>query len=105
MEEKARIATHSTSSQAGAFARRVKAKSLVLTHFSARYDQVDKYKKMWTTAKEMGMTVGEMQSSSVGILREEASAESGTARVYLANDYYTFQVKPRNQRNESKSSQ
>eukprot|EP00890_Picochlorum_soloecismus_P002056 jgi/Picsp_1/2851/NSC_01076-R2_ribonuclease z len=105
MEEKARIATHSTSSQAGAFARRVNAKSLVLTHFSARYDQVDKYKKMWTTAKEMGMTVGEMQSSSVGILRDEASAEAGTARVYLANDYYTFQVKPKVQRNESKSLQ
>lgn len=36
MEEKAAIATHSTSEQAGAFARQVNARSLVLTHFSAR---------------------------------------------------------------------
>ena len=95
MEDKARIATHSTSSQAGNFARRVKAKNLVLTHFSARYDQVDKYKKMWTTAREKGMTVGEMQSSSVATLQEEARATAGNARVYLANDFYTFRLSPK----------
>lgn len=96
MEEKARIATHSTSSQAGSFARRVNAKALVLTHFSARYDQVDKYKKMWTSAREKGMTVGEMQSSSVSILQEEAKAEAGDqCRVYLANDFYTFRLSPK----------
>lgn len=96
MEDKARIATHSTSSQAGSFARRVNAKALVLTHFSARYDQVDKYKKMWTTAREKGMTVGEMQSSSVSILQEEAKAEAGNqCRVYLANDFYTFRLSPK----------
>lgn len=96
MEDKARIATHSTSSQAGSFARRVNAKALVLTHFSARYDQVDKYKKMWTTAREKGMTVGEMQSSSVSILQEEAKAEAGDqCRVYLANDFYTFRLSPK----------
>lgn len=95
MEDKARIATHSTSSQAGSFARRVKAKNLVLTHFSARYDQVDKYKKMWTTAREKGMTVGEMQSSSVATLQEEARATAGNARVYLANDFYTFRLSPK----------
>ena len=96
MEDKARIATHSTSSQAGSFARRVNAKALVLTHFSAWYDQVDKYKKMWTTAREKGMTVGEMQSSSVSILQEEAKAEAGDqCRVYLANDFYTFRLSPK----------
>ncbi len=36
MERKAQIATHSTSEQAGAFARQISAKNLVLTHFSAR---------------------------------------------------------------------
>ena len=99
MEDKARIATHSTSSQAGSFARRVKASTLVLTHFSARYDQVDKYKKMWTTARERGMTVGEMQSSSVATLQEEAKAEAGNrCRVYLANDFYTYRIHPKTQR-------
>lgn len=37
MEHKATVATHSTSDQAGAFARAVGAKALVLTHFSARW--------------------------------------------------------------------
>jgi len=38
MVAKAQLATHSTTAQAGEFAGRINAKSLVLTHFSARYD-------------------------------------------------------------------
>lgn len=37
MEQKARIAQHSTGAMAGAFAAAVGARALVLTHFSARY--------------------------------------------------------------------
>ncbi len=37
MEAKARVAQHSTGWMAGAFAAAVGARSLVLTHFSARY--------------------------------------------------------------------
>ncbi len=37
MEQKARIAQHSTAPMAGAFARRIAARKLVLTHFSGRY--------------------------------------------------------------------
>ena len=37
MEQKAHIAQHSTAAMAGAFARRVAARQLVLTHFSGRY--------------------------------------------------------------------
>ena len=37
MEEKARVATHSTTEQAGLFARDIRARTLVLTHFSARW--------------------------------------------------------------------
>ena len=37
MFRKAQIAQHSTASDAGAFARRIQARSLVLTHFSNRY--------------------------------------------------------------------
>jgi len=36
MEDKAAIAQHSTTLQAGAFAAAVNAQRLVLTHFSAR---------------------------------------------------------------------
>ncbi len=37
MRDKAAIAKHSTASMAGAFARRLRARQLVLTHFSGRY--------------------------------------------------------------------
>jgi ribonuclease Z len=39
MEGKAALAQHSTARMAGSFARAVGARRLVLTHFSARYDQ------------------------------------------------------------------
>lgn len=95
MEEKAEIATHSTSEQAGAFARRIRAKSLVLTHFSARYEKAEKFKKVWTAAREKGVSVGELQASvAVGLL-EEARAVAAPTRVFLANDYYSFKVQPR----------
>jgi ribonuclease Z len=94
MEDKARIATHSTSADAGRFAGRVEAKALVLTHFSARYDQVDKYKKMFVKAREKGMKVAELQGSNVGVLKEEAREAAGEAvKVYLANDYYRYEVR------------
>jgi hypothetical protein len=38
MENKACVAQHSTAWMAGQFAWAIKAKSLVLTHFSARYE-------------------------------------------------------------------
>lgn len=37
MEHKAHIAQHSTAAMAGAFAHRIAARKLVLTHFSGRY--------------------------------------------------------------------
>jgi ribonuclease Z len=37
MEDKAAVAQHSTTQQAGAFAAAVRARALVLTHFSARW--------------------------------------------------------------------
>lgn len=97
MEDKARVATHSTAEQAGAFARAIGARALVLTHFSARYEQLDKYSKMIRVAKAQDMTVGKMQSNSVAsTLREEAAAAAGgMTRVYLANDFYTFHVPAR----------
>jgi len=95
MEEKAAVATHSTSEQAGEFARRIRAKALVLTHFSARYEQADKFAKKWATAKEMGMTVGELSASVCHGLLEEARSCAGDAKVFLAQDFFTFKVRPR----------
>ncbi|KAH7624848.1 hypothetical protein Ndes2526B_g00215 [Nannochloris sp. 'desiccata'] len=92
MEEKAAIATHSTSEQAGAFAKKVRAKNLVLTHFSGRYEQSDKYQKVWVEAKQKGKSMKEMHVSNVVPLAEEARAAAGGARVFLANDFYAFRV-------------
>jgi ribonuclease Z len=92
MEEKAAVATHSTSEQAGAFAKKVKAKNLVLTHFSGRYEQSDKYQKVWVEAKQKGKSMKEMHVSNVVPLAEEARAAAGGAKVFLANDFYAFKV-------------
>lgn len=92
MEEKARVATHSTSEQAGAFAKQCRAKNLVLTHFSGRYEQADKYNKVWIEAKQKGKTMKEMHFSNFQPLAEEAKAAAGSTRVFLANDFYSFKV-------------
>lgn len=92
MEEKAAVATHSTSEQAGAFARAASARALVLTHFSGRYEQSDKYNRVWLEAKQKGKTMRDMAVSNVMPLAEEARAAAGGARVFLANDFYTFKV-------------
>ncbi len=92
MEEKAAIATHSTSEQAGTFARAARAKNLVLTHFSGRYEQSDKYQKVWVEAKQKGKSMKEMHVSNVVPLAEEARAAAGGAKVFLANDFYAFRV-------------
>jgi hypothetical protein len=45
MEGKAAVAQHSTARMAGTFARAVGARRLVLTHFSARYDQAQAFEQ------------------------------------------------------------
>lgn len=48
VEERARSRGHSTPQMAGAFAKRIRAKKLILNHFSARYagDESDDSKKI-----------------------------------------------------------
>lgn len=92
MEEKARIATHSTAEQAGAFAGSIRARNLVLTHFSARYEQNRWLAQRERHVKERG---SELNSSVAAGLMEEARGLAGGAKVWLANDFYTFTVGPR----------
>lgn len=60
--------THSTSQMAGEFARRVKAKNMILTHFGGR------------STKERNLKV----------LRMEASKECPETQVWSAKDFMTF---------------
>ncbi|KAL0049373.1 hypothetical protein WJX82_000641 [Trebouxia sp. C0006] len=87
MEKKAHVAQHSTAPMAGAFARKIRAKALVLTHFSNRYSN-------------RGEMQGEqLRSESEGdrqdVLRwltNQAKEAYGSDSVWAADDFYTFQV-------------
>lgn len=71
------------------------AANLVLTHFSARYEQPDKYKKQWLAARDRGVSVAELNAGTASDLIGEARNRSQGAKVYVANDFYTFTVQPR----------
>lgn len=90
MAEKARIAGHSTSEQAGSFAGAIRAKTLVLTHFSARYDSYGSHRSSGTTD-----TRRSRPKSDTEILISEAKSGGAKCRVLAANDLFTFNVSPR----------
>jgi ribonuclease Z len=96
MVAKARLATHSTAEQAGRFARTVNASALVLTHFSARYDNPEKYVKQYKSALQMGSTIGELSTGAARALADEARAGmGGEGYVMPASDYFRFRVRRR----------
>ena len=64
---------HSTSAMAGAFAKRVAAKHLIITHFSSRYTDKD-------------------AERNVGQLLIEAQAECPSTMVHAADDLWSFTV-------------
>lgn len=85
MEQKARVAQHSTAWMAGQFANAIRARSLVLTHFSARYNG-DTEREL-TAEMEL-----EHQKRALRRLLDEASREYKSNSIYVARDYYTFHV-------------
>ncbi len=72
LEEKAREWGHSTAQSAGRFAARIGARTLVVTHFSGRYDS----------------------AAAIEKLRNEAQAAAGGTRVLAAHDLMELQLKP-----------
>ncbi|GAB4814139.1 hypothetical protein N2152v2_001185 [Parachlorella kessleri] len=109
MEKKARIATHSTSEQAGDFARMINARSLVLTHFSARYDTARKEGKAMGGNRRQQQDRGsrraaggskaeqfeqDLDEGELQRLVRDAQNAFGSRRVFLASDYFTFKVHP-----------
>eukprot|EP00198_Chlamydomonas_reinhardtii_P011249 XP_001700586.1 RNase Z-like protein [Chlamydomonas reinhardtii] len=94
MEQKARIAQHSTGAMAGAFAAAVGARALVLTHFSARYREAPVMRDRESRAT--GRLELEQQSYEIRALIREAAEAWGPRKtpppITAASDFYTFHV-------------
>ncbi|KAI0355381.1 Metallo-hydrolase/oxidoreductase [Trametes cingulata] len=81
VEERTMSRGHSTPQMAGAFARRIRARKLVLNHFSARYPGND--------------DVDEDARRIMGRIRELAESTYGGGEVVCARDLMSFDVSPR----------
>ncbi|EIE27077.1 Metallo-hydrolase/oxidoreductase [Coccomyxa subellipsoidea C-169] len=83
MREKAHIAQHSTAPMAGAFARALGAQTLVLTHFSGRFND-------WRGKPGAGEE--DALPSDIQMLRRQAMTAYGSSSIYMAQDFYTHHV-------------
>ena len=81
VEERAKSRGHSTPQMAGAFAKRIRARKLVLNHFSARYPGND--------------DVNEEARRIMDGIRELAVNSFGSGEVICARDLMSFDVGPR----------
>ncbi|DBA90517.1 TPA: hypothetical protein ACH3X1_003776 [Trebouxia sp. C0004] len=88
MEKKAYVAQHSTAPMAGAFARKIRAKALVLTHFSNRYSNKGEMQGEHLRSESEGDRQDVLQW-----LTNQAKQAYGSDRVWAADDFYTFQVR------------
>lgn len=78
MEDKAFKAQHSTASMAGAFARKLDAKQLMLTHFSPRY--------------RSGKDLDGNNAGDIKLLISQAKRAFGKDAVQAASDFKTWNV-------------
>ncbi|KAF5825991.1 hypothetical protein DUNSADRAFT_5531, partial [Dunaliella salina] len=102
MEYKCRVSQHSTGWMAGEFAATVQARCLVLTHFSARYATGAKISPRpgggpakGASAKEPELSVEQqvaMQCSAIKYLLAEARSRYRHGQLLAANDFFTFHV-------------
>jgi ribonuclease Z len=77
-------AGHSTAHMAGAFAKRIRAKQLIITHFSARYD--------FRGIGSDGRSDVEGGMCTIQQLVSEAKKSMGSDNVIAAEDFLRFQV-------------
>ncbi len=88
MEKKAHVAQHSTAPMAGAFARKIRAKALVLTHFSNRYSNKGEMQGEQLRSESEGD-----RQDVLRWLTNQAKEAYGRDTVWAADDFYTFQVR------------
>lgn len=92
MEKKAYVAQHSTAPMAGAFARRVQARALVLTHFSNRYSN-----RAEIAGQEYAVETEGDRQDVLQWLMDQAKEAYGSSNVWAASDFYTFDIKHQSQ--------
>ena len=84
MTAKARLAQHSTAKMAGEFAKRINAKHLVLTHFSARYSNSMVGSSVKPAQRHQGRAIRDLLA--------EAEQAFKPGCVSAANDFFTYHV-------------
>eukprot|EP01023_Acetabularia_acetabulum_P064517 TRINITY_DN8360_c0_g1_i4.p1 TRINITY_DN8360_c0_g1~~TRINITY_DN8360_c0_g1_i4.p1 ORF type:complete len:554 (-),score=68.95 TRINITY_DN8360_c0_g1_i4:136-1572(-) len=89
-EDKAKKAMHSTAEMAGNFARKIRAKALVLTHFSSRYQAFD----MSGQGEDIQQDV-DQQVQDIMMLVKQAQRTFGYDAVTAAFDGLTYHVPKR----------
>lgn len=89
-EEKALVSTHSTAGMAGAFAREIGAKLLILTHFSKRYESLGS--RDVALNSHSGNEAGDVTSQAVRRLVTQAMSTFRSNKVVAAEDLKRIQV-------------
>ncbi|GAQ82807.1 hypothetical protein KFL_001250030 [Klebsormidium nitens] len=95
-EDKALVSTHSTAGMAGAFARDIGAKLLILTHFSKRYESLEVRER--SLDGESG-DASSLSSQAIRRLVTQAMSTFRSNKVIAAEDFKRIQV-PRSVRIE-----
>mmetsp|Transcript_15058 Transcript_15058/g.38190 ORF Transcript_15058/g.38190 Transcript_15058/m.38190 type:complete len:203 (+) Transcript_15058:115-723(+) len=105
MRERALIAGHSTAGMAGNFAKYVDAGSLILTHFSARFEDTDSQWEELRRTNAKGKLKDLMQASraseigSINTLKKQAAAKFGKESVFAAEDLMVYCVEKKDPHN------
>ncbi|GJQ08308.1 hypothetical protein GpartN1_g99.t1 [Galdieria partita] len=107
LKDKAAESFHSTARMAGQFATLLEARTLILTHFSSRYE-TNFYKSNGTGLNEDLLKTNrnfqddnDDDTNSVQLLSAEASDTYSKGPIHLARDYSVFDLPPHSEERKS----
>lgn len=80
---------HSTAGMAGAFAKRIRARNLILTHFSPRNFQVSECKQPFNVCSFLFLCLVE-ECAHIQIITNQAKQAFGSSNVYAASVHISF---------------